>query len=126
MEPILKQSRNVCPFLKKTSTSTLRALSTSSSTPVSGGGAMSNLQVVARRCPIMSQAIAVQTGRATSMGSVFAKRPPTLAIPREKRHYVAPTNNKNFESSRSRKAEALDVGEVHRRAGVIDTSKGNF
>jgi 5-aminolevulinate synthase len=124
MESLLRQSRSVCPFLKKTSTSTLRALSTSSSPSVGGGGAMSNLQVVARRCPIMSKAIAVQSGRSSSMGSVFAKRPATLSVSRQKRHYVAPTNTKGFESSGSRNAEAMDVEEVHRRAGVVDTSKG--
>ncbi|KAA8900489.1 pyridoxal phosphate-dependent transferase [Sphaerosporella brunnea] len=124
MEPILRQSRSVCPFLKKTSPSTLRALSTSSSPSASGGGTMSNLQVVARRCPIMSKALAVQSGRASSVGSVFANPSVSLAIPRQKRHYVAPTNKKGFESSNSRNAETLDVEEVHRRAGIIDTSKG--
>ncbi|KAL1957675.1 hypothetical protein VTO42DRAFT_5652 [Malbranchea cinnamomea] len=64
MEALLQQSRSLCPFLKRTSPSTLRSLSTStrpSSSP--GGGTISNLQVIARRCPIMSKAMAIQCSR---------------------------------------------------------------
>ncbi|KAH0544393.1 5-aminolevulinate synthase, mitochondrial [Glutinoglossum americanum] len=62
MDALLKQSRNLCPFLQKTSPATLRALSTSTSRS-GGGSAMSNLQIVARRCPIMGKALAVQSAR---------------------------------------------------------------
>ncbi|PGH23437.1 5-aminolevulinate synthase, mitochondrial [Polytolypa hystricis UAMH7299] len=64
MESLLQQSRALCPFLKRTSPATLRSLSTAtrpSSSP--GGGTISNLQVIARRCPIMSKALAVQSSR---------------------------------------------------------------
>lgn len=64
MESLLNQSRAMCPFLKRTSPATLRSLSTStrpSSSP--GGGTISNLQVIARRCPVMSKALAVQSAR---------------------------------------------------------------
>ncbi|KAI9729981.1 MAG: mitochondrial 5-aminolevulinate synthase [Cirrosporium novae-zelandiae] len=62
MEALLHQSRAMCPFLKKTSPSTLRALSTATPRQASpGGGAMSNLQVIARRCPVMGKALAVQS-----------------------------------------------------------------
>ncbi|KAJ6001926.1 hypothetical protein N7499_002208 [Penicillium canescens] len=64
MEALLQQSRSMCPFLKRTSPTTLRTLSTAtrpSSSP--GGGTMSNLQVLARRCPVMSKALAVQSAR---------------------------------------------------------------
>ncbi|KAI9749371.1 MAG: 5-aminolevulinate synthase, mitochondrial [Chaenotheca gracillima] len=64
MDTILRQSRAMCPFLQKTSPSCLRSLSTSTArTASSGGGTMSNLQVLARRCPIMGKALNVQSGR---------------------------------------------------------------
>ncbi|KAI9862960.1 MAG: mitochondrial 5-aminolevulinate synthase [Trichoglossum hirsutum] len=62
MDALLKQSRNLCPFLKKASPATLRALSTSTSRS-GGGSAMSNLQIMAKRCPIMGKALAVQSAR---------------------------------------------------------------
>ncbi|KAH8812129.1 pyridoxal phosphate-dependent transferase [Xylogone sp. PMI_703] len=69
MDTILRQSKGVCPFLKKTSPATLRALSTSARPQTSpGGGSMSNLQTIARRCPIMGKALAVQTAKATKLG----------------------------------------------------------
>ncbi|KAF1971786.1 delta-aminolevulinic acid synthase [Bimuria novae-zelandiae CBS 107.79] len=65
METILRQSRSMCPFLSKTSPATLRSLSTTATehhvSP--GAGSMSNLQVLARRCPIMGKALAVQSAR---------------------------------------------------------------
>ncbi|KAF2114789.1 delta-aminolevulinic acid synthase [Lophiotrema nucula] len=65
MEALLRQSRSMCPFLSKTSPATLRSLSTTAAghhvSP--GAGSMSNLQVLARRCPIMGKALAVQSAR---------------------------------------------------------------
>ncbi|BDD62000.1 hypothetical protein MAP00_007006 [Monascus purpureus] len=61
MESILQQSRAMCPFLKRSSPGALRALATATR-PV-GGGTMSNLQILARRCPVMSKALAVQSAR---------------------------------------------------------------
>lgn len=63
MEALLRQSRSMCPFLKKTSPATLRSLSISTRQVSPGGGTMSNLQVLARRCPIMGKAMAVQSAR---------------------------------------------------------------
>lgn len=65
METLLRQSRTMCPFLKKTSPATLRSMSKSTQLhhPSPGGGAMSNLQVIARRCPVMGKALSVQAGR---------------------------------------------------------------
>ncbi|KAF2128639.1 5-aminolevulinate synthase-like protein [Dothidotthia symphoricarpi CBS 119687] len=65
MESLLRQSRSMCPFLHKTSPATLRSLSTTASTHhVSpSAGSMSNLQVLAKRCPIMGKALAVQSAR---------------------------------------------------------------
>ncbi|KAF2157625.1 delta-aminolevulinic acid synthase [Myriangium duriaei CBS 260.36] len=66
MEALLRQSRTMCPFLSKTSPATLRSLSTSASVQQAspGGGMMSNLQIVARRCPVMGKALAIQSTRA--------------------------------------------------------------
>lgn len=59
----------MCPFLKKTSPATLRSLSTTTRPNASpGGGSMSNLQTIARRCPVMGKALAVQTAKSGKMG----------------------------------------------------------
>ncbi|KAJ5263558.1 hypothetical protein N7478_011163 [Penicillium angulare] len=68
MEAMLQQSRAMCPFLKRTAPSTLRTLSTATR-PSAGGGTMSNLQVLARRCPVMSKALAVQSARINGAGT---------------------------------------------------------
>ncbi|KAI9811957.1 MAG: mitochondrial 5-aminolevulinate synthase [Phylliscum demangeonii] len=71
MDSLLRQARSLCPFLKKTSPATLRALSTSTTSHASsGGGTMSNLQLVARRCPVMGKALAVRTTRPHYAGAV--------------------------------------------------------
>ncbi|KAA6412126.1 MAG: 5-aminolevulinate synthase [Lasallia pustulata] len=73
MEALLRQSRSMCPFLSKTSPATLRSLSTTTRHVSPGGGTMSNLQVLARRCPVMGKAMAVQSakGGLPSLGGVF-------------------------------------------------------
>ena len=62
MESLLNQSRAMCPFLKKTSPATLRSLSTATHHSP-GGGTVTNLQFIARRCPVMNKALAVQSAR---------------------------------------------------------------
>ena len=62
MEALLRQSKGVCPFLHKTSATTLRSLSTTTRQSP-GGGAITNLQFIARRCPVMNKALAVQSAR---------------------------------------------------------------
>jgi 5-aminolevulinate synthase len=52
----------MCPFLKKTSPATLRSLSTATHQSP-GGGTITNLQFIARRCPVMNKALAVQSAR---------------------------------------------------------------
>lgn len=63
MESLLQQSRTMCPFLKNTSGTALRRLATATRPTMGGGRPMSNLQVAARRCPVMSKALAVQSAR---------------------------------------------------------------
>ncbi|PUU79810.1 pyridoxal phosphate-dependent transferase [Tuber borchii] len=130
MEPLLSQSRKLCPFLKKTSPSTLRALSTSSSFNGVGGGTMSNLQVVARRCPVMSKALAVQSVRNSAFSSSsLGSRPSGLARAGglsvgQKRSYVVPSKPTNIQASIPKAADAANVESLHIQAGVFDTSKG--
>ena len=73
MEALLRQSRSMCPFLQKTSPATLRTLSTTTRRASPGGGTISNLQVLARRCPVMGKALAVQSVKngAFNLGGVF-------------------------------------------------------
>ncbi|MCJ1257933.1 mitochondrial 5-aminolevulinate synthase [Lignoscripta atroalba] len=73
MDALLRQSRSMCPFLQKTSPATLRSLSTSTRHVSSGGGTISNLQVLARRCPVMGKAMAVQSAKSSNagLGGVF-------------------------------------------------------
>ncbi|KYK60083.1 5-aminolevulinate synthase precursor [Drechmeria coniospora] len=64
MDSVLRQSKAMCPFLKAASPATLRAMSTSARPKASPcGGTMSKLQLLAHRCPIMGQALAVQSAR---------------------------------------------------------------
>lgn len=53
----------MCPFLKSTCPATLRTLSTTTRRVSPGGGTISNLQIIARRCPVMGKAMAVQTAK---------------------------------------------------------------
>lgn len=62
MEALLHQSKAMCPFLKKTSPGTLRSLSTATHHSP-GGGTITNLQFIARRCPVMNKALAIQSAR---------------------------------------------------------------
>ncbi|KAK9240222.1 pyridoxal phosphate-dependent transferase [Lipomyces kononenkoae] len=98
MEFLVRQSRLFCPFLNKTSPSTLRALSASS--PSSNG--VSNLQVAARQCPVMGAAMAVQSSRT----------------------YATSTKPLQFEQSSPSMANETSIESVHVKAGVFDTSKG--
>ena len=85
MEALLSQSRSLCPFLQRTSPATLRSLSTATPTIASpGGGTISNLQVIARRCPVMSKALAVQSARlagARRLSTVAGSASGMVAIP---------------------------------------------
>lgn len=73
MDSVIRQSKAMCPFLKTASPATLRALSTSArplpslpskpAKPSPCGGTMSNLQVLAHRCPVMGKAMAIQSSK---------------------------------------------------------------
>ncbi|RYP81531.1 hypothetical protein DL769_001939 [Monosporascus sp. CRB-8-3] len=73
MDAVLRQSRAMCPFLKKASPATLRALSTSTRPQVSPcGGTISKLQLLGQRCPVMGKALAIQSARVGRTGMVGA------------------------------------------------------
>ncbi|KAI0128708.1 5-aminolevulinate synthase [Xylariales sp. AK1849] len=73
MDAVLRQSKAMCPFLKKASPATLRALSTSTRPQVSQcGGTISKLQLLGQRCPIMGKALAVQSARAGMSAAAVA------------------------------------------------------
>ncbi|RDA91396.1 hypothetical protein CP533_6877, partial [Ophiocordyceps camponoti-saundersi (nom. inval.)] len=72
MESVLRQSRALCPFLKAASPASLRALSVvarpacagvSTTTTTTTTTKASELQQIARRCPVMGKALAVQAAR---------------------------------------------------------------
>jgi len=65
MDSVLRQSKAMCPFMKKASAASLRAMSTAVTRPQSSpcGGTISKLQVLANRCPVMGKAMAVQSAR---------------------------------------------------------------
>ena len=115
MESILRQSRSMCPFLSKTSPAPLRSLSTTATEhQVSpGAGSMSNLQVLARRCPIMGKALAVQTAR-------------TSAVP-GLRNFSGQhkTSKAKIHTSRAHEARAMD-GVLNPREGALSSYIARF
>lgn len=117
MDAVLRQSKAMCPFLKKASPATLRALSTSTrpapqaSSPC--GGTMSKLQLLAHRCPVMGKALAVQSAKfgvaGLSTHSVAAG------------HHAARLGKpRGLHSSRSQEARAVD-GPLFREKSRFDT-----
>lgn len=67
MDSVLRQSKAVCPFMRKATAAGLRAMSTAVTPAPSAaspcGGTISKLQVLARRCPVMGKAMAIQSAR---------------------------------------------------------------
>lgn len=118
MESLLHQSRAMCPFLKRTAPSTLRSLATATrpstgSSP--GGGTMSNLQVLARRCPVMSKALAVQSSRmsgtkrftscAAGVAGLNNKRPLPTSYPQVAGLHTTAGNGASLEEESYKKNE---------------------
>src|SRR4051812_17653441 len=87
MDAALRQSKAMCPFMKKATAAGLRAMTTaarpayaaSATTAVAPspcGGTISKLQVLARRCPVMGKALAVQSARLGHAGYSTLSGPP--------------------------------------------------
>ncbi|KAF2484577.1 5-aminolevulinate synthase [Neohortaea acidophila] len=126
MEALLRQSRTMCPFLKKTSPATLRCLSTSAAVKHSapGGGAMSNLQIIARRCPIMGKAMAQSSAR---VGAAQSARIGNAAIAGAfggSRAYHANSKAK-LHTTASKGAQAVDVPATGREHAPFAPPKSN-
>jgi hypothetical protein len=82
MEALLRQSKGMCPFLKKSSPATLRNLAATQSRIASpGGGTMSNLQVLGRRCPVMGKALTVASARHYHSKAALHTSPTKRATP---------------------------------------------
>ncbi|CAK7268593.1 mitochondrial 5-aminolevulinate synthase [Sporothrix epigloea] len=157
MDAVLRQSKAVCPFLKKASPATLRALSTASHSSAAApeassaliatsspcGGALSKLQLLAGRCPVMSKAMAVQATRigssrvanvnmgyrgvAASLSASFSTSAAARTCPRASAPTPAAMRTARLHTSRSRDARAVD-GHVYNdkapiHAGVPKTAK---
>ena len=111
MEAVLRQSRSMCPFLSKTSPATLRSLSTTASghdvSP--GAGKMSNLQVLARRCPIMGKALTVQSARLgnSTLAGTFGGT----------RAYHTRVNRARLHTSTAKEAQAVEVENLRSKQG---------
>jgi hypothetical protein len=113
MEALLRQSRSVCPFLHKTSPATLRSLSTTAAAhQVSpGAGSMSNLQVLARRCPIMGKALTVQSARSgnSALAGAFGGV----------RGYHSRVNRAKLHTSAPKEAQAVDIENLRDKSGAL-------
>lgn len=117
MESILRQSRSMCPFLSKTSPATLRSLSTTATehhvSP--GAGSMSNLQVLAKRCPIMGKALAVQsarTGNSALAGAFGGARAYHTRVSRARLHTSTP-----------KEAQAVDIESLRSKQGTLSHAR---
>ena len=98
MEALLRQGKQVCPFLNRSTPTTLKFLASSFST-AAHGRRVSALQTAATHCPVMGKALA-------------------------KRGYVAATKKVDMSPSHPAMADPLSLEEAHRAAGVTDLSKG--
>jgi len=93
------------------SPSTLRALSTSTSVhqAAPGGGMMSNLQIVARRCPVMGKALAIQSAAHVGklLGGVYGGS----------RAYHSRTTRAGLHTTPRQEARTIDIHPVNRDYG---------
>ncbi|KAL2271665.1 hypothetical protein VTJ83DRAFT_1036 [Remersonia thermophila] len=106
MDSVLRQSKAMCPFMRKATAAGLRAMSTTTTSMVAhspGGGTMSKLQVLARRCPVMGKAMAVQSARMRhAAGFPSAAAMSTFNGP-------AKTAKAKLHTSRPQEAQAVDA-----------------
>ncbi|KAL4788033.1 mitochondrial 5-aminolevulinate synthase [Aspergillus varians] len=118
MEALLQQSRTMCPFLKRSSPATLRSMATATRPSTSpGGGTMSNLQRLARRCPVMSKALAVQTARmsgtkrfTSSAAGVTSTPKSTRASPGKRALHSTGGNGANLSTEFQKETQRIHPG----------------
>lgn len=108
----------MCPFLNKTSPATLRKLSTSTSVQhtAPGGGAMSNLQIIARRCPVMGKALAHSSARVGGAQSARIGNAALVGAFGGPRAYHTGTKSPraNLHTTTSKEAQAVEMPGVQR------------
>jgi 5-aminolevulinate synthase len=110
MDAVLRQSKAMCPFLKKASPATLRALSTSTRPPASPcGGAISKLQLLGQRCPVMGKALAVQSARVGGKAGLAAMMGARAFSGHSK------PGKANIHTSRAKEARAVETPVFGRR-----------
>ncbi|KAI0131719.1 tetrapyrrole biosynthesis, 5-aminolevulinic acid synthase [Hypoxylon sp. NC0597] len=115
MDAVLRQSKAMCPFLKKASPATLRALSTSTRPQASPcGGTISKLQLLGQRCPVMGKALAIQSAR---VGRAPMANAATAAGIRNYSGQPKPGRAK-IHTSRSHEARAVDASVFTARESV--------
>ncbi|KAI0841552.1 tetrapyrrole biosynthesis, 5-aminolevulinic acid synthase [Hypoxylon sp. FL0890] len=115
MDAVLRQSKAMCPFLKKASPATLRALSTSTRPQASPcGGTISKLQLLGQRCPVMGKALAIQSAR---VGRAPMANAATVAGIRNHSGQSKPGRAK-IHTSRSHEARAVDTSVFTPRESV--------
>ena len=107
MDSVLRQSKAMCPFMMKATAAGLRAMSTAAPAAAVSpcGGTMSKLQVLARRCPVMGKAMAIQSGRvghAPAFASVAAKASMSTF------HGHTKTSKAKLHTSRSQEAQPVE------------------
>ncbi|KAI0887229.1 tetrapyrrole biosynthesis, 5-aminolevulinic acid synthase [Annulohypoxylon maeteangense] len=108
MDAVLRQSKAMCPFLKKASPATLRALSTSTRPQTSPcGGTISKLQLLGQRCPVMGKALAIQSARGVGRTPIGSASTAMAGI----RHHSASSKpgRARIHTSRSHEARAVDT-----------------
>lgn len=118
MDAALRQSKAMCPFMKKATAARLRAMTTAArpaAAPAASpcGGAISKLQVLARRCPVMGKAMAVQSARLGHAGI------PGGVAALSTRSGPAKACKANLHTSRAQEAQAVE-GSLFRDKGECD------
>ncbi len=109
----------MCPFLKKTSPATLRSLSTATHHSP-GGGTITNLQFIARRCPVMNKALAVQSARMRT--SNYTSAAPSVGVVRSmlaKKLHTSAEKKANVDTRIYRKGDDGQCFSFHTRCIVI-------
>ncbi|KAL4942119.1 hypothetical protein BDV06DRAFT_169009 [Aspergillus oleicola] len=131
MEALLQQSRAMCPFLKRSSPTTLRTLATATRPSTSpGGGTMSNLQRLARRCPVMSKALAVQSARMTgtkrftssAAGVPGTTARPARATPGKRALHSTGGNGANMSTEFHKGAQQIHPGLAKAKASPLEAA----
>jgi 5-aminolevulinate synthase len=110
MDSVLRQSKAVCPFMRQATAAGLRAMSTAvtPATPAASpcGGAISKLQVLARRCPVMGKAMAIQSARLGHATAGFPAVPAKATMSTFSGH--GKIAKASLHTSRSQEAQAVD------------------